>query len=276
MSVSRTTVTVPPSRVISEHHPECRTSTGSDGTPHDLFGPEPLDIRCLARPEQPMPHRCCPTQQAVHPPTEVGDDWCGDRRERPTAGPGLAEQSGGSGGVRQVGQHPLGETGTRCTGSPARRGRAPARGRGRGGRRGGTAPRSSQHPLVLGEPPDPHHDPVSEQGDPAADARGRGHRPLVEYACTDSGRVDSIARTTQGAATASRAALTVHDWRVSISARVRASSRRKVDRVRSNRPRSLPPTSRAIRIDSTSRSPTGSLSRSLRRSRQSWNRPVRR
>ena len=94
------------------------------------------------------------------------------------------------------------------------------------------------------------------------------------YAWTESGRVHSSASTTHGAATASRAALTVQPCRVSSSARVRASSRRKVDKVRSSRPRSLPPTSRAMRSDSTSRSATGSLSRSLSRSRHSWKRPV--
>ena len=79
----------------------------------------------------------------------------------------------------------------------------------------------------------------------------------------------AAASTTHGAATASRAALTVQPCRVSSSARVRASSRRNADRVRSSRPRSLPPTSRAIRSDSTIRSPTGSARSALSRSRHS-------
>ena len=83
-------------------------------------------------------------------------------------------------------------------------------------------------------------------------------RPAGRRPATDSGRSASSTSTIHGAATASRAALTVQPCRVSSSARVRASSRRKADSVRSSRPRSLPPTSRAIRSDSTSRSPTGS------------------
>ena len=71
------------------------------------------------------------------------------------------------------------------------------------------------------------------------------------------------ASVTHGAAAASRAALTVQPCRASSSPRVRASSRRNADSVRSSRPRSVPPTSRASRSDSTMRSATGSASRSF-------------
>ena len=65
--------------------------------------------------------------------------------------------------------------------------------------------------------------------------------------------------------------MTVQACRDSSSARVRASSRRNVDSVRSSRPRSVPPTSRAIRSDSTMRSATGSARSSLSRSRHQPN-----
>ena len=85
---------------------------------------------------------------------------------------------------------------------------------------------------------------------------------------------DSNASTSQGAATATRAPLTDQDCRDSSSDRVRASSRRNDDNDRSNRPRSPPPTSRAIRSASITRSPTGSASRAFNRSSDSANRPV--
>ncbi len=73
---------------------------------------------------------------------------------------------------------------------------------------------------------------------------------------------------------ASRAALTVQLCRASNSDRDRASSRRKVDSARNNRPRSLPPTSRAIRSASINRSATGSDRRALSKSNDSENLPV--
>src|SRR5699024_1704625 len=100
-------------------------------------------------------------------------------------------------------------------------------------------------------------------------------RPGAEsYACAAWGRVAMRASTTHGAARARRAAFTVQDWRASSSARVRASSRRKAESVRSRPPRSVPPTSRVIRSASTIRSPTGSARRIFRRSKLAAKSPL--
>jgi hypothetical protein len=85
-------------------------------------------------------------------------------------------------------------------------------------------------------------------------------------AATASGRVDNNANVIHGAATDSRAAFTVHDWRADISPRVRRSSRKRALKVRNTCPRSLPPTSRAIRSEAHTRSATGSDNRSCKAS----------
>src|SRR5262249_9387095 len=72
---------------------------------------------------------------------------------------------------------------------------------------------------------------------------------------------DSTPSPSHGPAPATRAPLTAPACRDSSSDRVLASSRRNDDSDRSSRPRSPPPTSRAIRSASTTRSPTGSASR---------------
>ena len=97
--------------------------------------------------------------------------------------------------------------------------------------------------------------------------RARPHPAGLLYAVSVEPFTHNRSRTTHGAANASLAALTVQPCRVSNSARVRASSRRNCESVRSSRPRSVPPTSRASRSDSMMRSATGSASSSASRAR---------
>ena len=77
------------------------------------------------------------------------------------------------------------------------------------------------------------------------------------------------------AATPSRAALRIHDWRATTSDRSAASSLRYAASPRSTDVTSLPPTSRAMRKVSRMRSAIGSASVALRRSRQWTKLPVR-
>ena len=112
-------------------------------------------------------------------------------------------------------------------GSPAGRETKHGTSRGEGHRR----TRSS-----VGQPSDAQHQPVGDHADPGTEGRaGRTPADCCRRA-TASGRSASSPNRIQGAATASRAALTVQVCRASSSARVRASSRRKVDSVLSRRP----------------------------------------
>ena len=175
--------------------------------------------------------------------------------------------------VADVGQHPHGELRSAQLDDPADR---PARGRRRPGRRA-ARPTWQGHDSTrrsVGQPADPHH----QRGRPRSTARRRRPapppRPARRSARSPRAGSTAAAAPATGAATASRAPLTVQACRDSSSERVRASSRRKPDRLRSRLPSSPPPTSRAMRSPSTTRSPTGSASRTLSRSRLSAKRPV--
>src|SRR5699024_9449833 len=263
-----------------EGEPEQAAEGGPTESVDDLLGAKVVGVRLPARPQEPSPDGARPAEDALDPAGEVADEGAEDGRDDRGEGHLLRlEEPGGLRGVPEVrgepvvecrpavaGQPLVDEHGAEGEHEPEERAAAPeADGVDEVGHRS-TRPSSGSRPIrtMRRYATRVATAPAARTAAPAA----------VSYSCTDSGRVDRRASTIHGAATASRAALTVHDCRVSSSLRVRASSRRKDDSVRSSDPRSDPPTSRAIRRDSTGRAPAGSASRVLSRSRQSLRRPV--
>ena len=85
---------------------------------------------------------------------------------------------------------------------------------------------SRQDPPLGGQPADAHHQPVGDQAGSPPRQRARRARRARRSAGSPSAGSYIISSTSHGAATASRAPLTVHACRASSSERVRASSRR--------------------------------------------------
>ena len=239
--------------------------------PQHLLGPELLQGHAAAGLLEPVPDRGGAAEHALeHAGRHRRRTGRGCARGSGTASAPARARAAGTAGPRRAGRARAGRPGVgrRSAGTRVTARTRPSAGQQPARPGAGEQRRSSQHPLLVGQPADAHHHPVGDQAD--ARRRSRARRAL-RCCCRrrpPPGRSDSSARTIHGAATASRAALTVQPCRVSSSARVRASSRRNAERVRSSRPRSVPPTSRAIRSDSTIRSPTGSARPALRRSRR--------
>ena len=255
--------------------PAAKHDRDRDGRPHDLPGPEvptchpgcpavrrtdpprrdrgrAARARSATSPPDP-PGRSTPPRPA--PAGQPGGPGLGGRRAR--AGPQVAAAT------RSRTAHPGAAT---ATGERTTRTRAPPL------ETPATPPAhrwSPQHPRLGREPSDPDHRPVRE---PHAAHPGEHEAPA---ACRTRRRLRAAASMRQHQPRRGNGdprAVDRPGLPASSSPRVRcprAGTRQRPQTV----PRSLPPTSRATRRDSTTRSPTGSASSRLSRSRPSAKRP---